>query len=89
MTFDTNEIPQTFKTWIVNFKGINLPIGDLADDVSRDANFPEEDCFDEILEHIGSKSRHNPYVIETFVLAWGYYLASKDSSRPVFTPANS
>lgn len=70
-------------------KGVDLPIGDLADDISRDADFPEEDYFDEILERISTKCRHNPHTIETFVLAWGYYLASKDPSGPVFTPTNS
>lgn len=76
------KIPWTFKTWIVRFKGVDLPIGDLADDVARDPEFPEEDYFDEILDHISAKCHHDADVMETFVLAWGYYLSSRDDSRP-------
>lgn len=75
-------IPWTFKTWIANFRGVDLPIGDLADDILRDDEFPEEDYFGEILEHISIKCRYDSDIIETFVLAWNYYLASKDSSCP-------
>ena len=78
-------VPWTFKSWIVQFKDVDLPIGDLAQDVLRDADFPNEDYFGEILEHIESKSKCSPVVVETFVLAWNYYLASKDPSRPVLT----
>lgn len=30
------QIPWTFKTWIIRFKGVDLPIGDLADDIAKD-----------------------------------------------------
>lgn len=69
-------IPWTFKTWIAKFKGVDLPIGDLADDVLRDPGFPEEDNFGDILEHLNSKTS-NSAVLEAFVLAWSYYQASK------------
>ena len=61
--------PWTFKTWILNFKGVDLPIGDLADDIARDPDFPEEDYFGEILEHISAKSHSNADIQETFVLS--------------------
>lgn len=76
------DLPWTFKTWILNFKDVDLPIGDIANDVARDPDFPEEDYFGEILDHISKKSHSNPDIQETFVLAWGYYLASKDPFRP-------
>ncbi|MCI7152124.1 YozE family protein [Flavonifractor plautii] len=76
------KVPWTFKTWILRFQGVDLPIGDLADDVTKDPDFPEEDYFDELLAHIQEKSHNNADVVETFVLAWGYYLASRDDSRP-------
>ncbi len=78
-----NQIPWTFKTWIANFESVDLPIGDLARDVARSEGFPEEDYFGELLDFIGVKCGYNSPVIETFVLAWGYYLASKDPSGPV------
>jgi hypothetical protein len=81
----SKERPWTFKTWILNFKGVDLPIGDLADDIARDPDFPEEDYFGEILDHISAKSHENSVIQETFVLAWSYYLASKDDSRPELT----
>ncbi|MGN0402615.1 MAG: YozE family protein [Acetatifactor sp.] len=80
-----HEIPWTFKKWIVCFKDVDLPIGDLAEDISGDPDFPDEDYFGEILEHISNKCNGDPHIIETFVLAWGYYLASKDPSHPTLT----
>lgn len=70
------EIPWTFKTWIANFKAVDLPIGDLAVDVLSDTEFPEEDDFGIIHEHICSKT-HDSDVIETFSLVWSFYQASR------------
>lgn len=78
-------IPWTFKTWVVNFKNVDLPIGDLANDILKDENFPDEDYFGEIWDYIALKSKNNPDILETFALAWNYYSASKDLSRPTFT----
>lgn len=75
-------IPWTFKTWITHFKDVDLPIGDLANDIAKDDSFPDEDYFGELWEHISSKCKNDSEIMETFALAWGYYLASKDSSRP-------
>lgn len=75
-------VPWTFKKWIANFKGVDLPIGDLATDIAQDTDFPEEDYFGELLAHIEEKAHGDPIVVETFTLAWGYYLASRDDSRP-------
>lgn len=79
------EIPWTFKNWIVCFKDVDLPIGDLAKDISMDPDFPTEDYFGEILEHIDNKYKGDPNILEIFTLTWGYYLASKDPSRPTLT----
>lgn len=76
-------IPWTFKTWIVHFKGVDLPIGDLANDIAKDDSFPDGDYFGELWEYISSKCKNDFEIMETFALAWSYYLASKDSSRPV------
>ncbi|ENH96685.1 hypothetical protein J416_09314 [Gracilibacillus halophilus YIM-C55.5] len=69
-------IPWTFKTWIANFKGVNLPIGDLADDIMSDPDFPEVDSFNAIHDYLYEKASH-PNVMETFILAWNFYQASK------------
>lgn len=79
------QIAWTFKTWIANFKGVDLPIGDLAEDISKDKGFPDEDYFLEIWEHISSKCGSDPEILETFALAWNYYLASKDPSCATLT----
>ncbi len=79
------QVPWTFKTWITHFKNVDLPIGDLANDILKDNDFPDEDYFSEIWEHISLKCKGDPDVLETFALAWNYYLASKDSSCPTFT----
>ncbi len=76
------DVPWTFKTWILNFRGVDLPIGDLAEDIFKDPDFPDEDYFDDILQHLLQKSRGNSNIVETFVLAWSYYLSSKDESCP-------
>ncbi len=78
-----NQIPWNFKTWIANFESVDLPIGDLARDIVKYEDFPEEDYFGELLDYISQKCKCDPLVIETFVLSWGYYLASKDPSNPV------
>lgn len=76
------DIPWTFKTWIVNFKGVDLPIGDLADEIAGDPDFPAEDYFGDILEYLSMRCKNDTVIIETFVLAWSYYLSSKDPSWP-------
>lgn len=70
-----SEIPWTFKTWIVRFKGVDLPIGDLAKDIVSDEDFPNEDYFSDIYDHLRSKHA-NSICLETFVAAWNYYLSS-------------
>lgn len=81
------QIPWTFKTWIIRFRGVDLPIGDLANDIAKDESFPDEDYFLEIWEHISNKCGQDPDILETFSLAWSYYLASKDPSRLTPTTA--
>lgn len=69
------QIPWTFKTWIANFKDVDLPIGDLAHDILRDPSFPEEDSFGIIHEHLCDKNVDS-VIIETFAIVWAFYQAS-------------
>lgn len=76
------EIPWTFKKWMLKFMGVDLPIGDLAEDISRDPDFPDTDYFGDILDHLFEKCHGDPSVTETFSLAWGYYQASTADGHP-------
>lgn len=73
-----------FKSWIVLFKDVDLPIGELAKDISTDSDFPEEDYFGELLDYVSAKYQYDSETIETFTLAWSYYLASTDPAKPYF-----
>lgn len=42
----------TFKTWIKQFQGENTPIGDLADDIQRDKNFPATRDFEKMTTYL-------------------------------------
>lgn len=68
-------IPWTFKSWISKFKGVDLPIGDLAYDILRDPDFPPEDSFGIIHEHLTDKGVDS-VVLETFCNVWNFYRAS-------------
>lgn len=69
------KVPWTFKTWIESFKNVDLPIGDLADDILRDKEFPRDsNDFHEILEYLYEKT--GIHVIEAFCDAWNYYIVS-------------
>lgn len=70
------KIPWTFYSWILNFKGVDLPIGDLAKDIASDENFTTYDSFGAILEYLSDKSHSDFDILETFTNAWSYYLAS-------------
>ncbi|WHX50523.1 YozE family protein [Paenibacillus woosongensis] len=69
-------IPWTFKNWIANFNGVDLPIGDLAQDISRDPNFPDSEDREELRSYLSSKAKHHA-VIETFETVWDFYQASR------------
>jgi uncharacterized protein YozE (UPF0346 family) len=73
---NNNEIPWTFKTWISEFKDVDLPIGDLARDISRDSDFPDEDSFGIIHKHLINKNA-DTIVLETFSTVWNFYLSSR------------
>lgn len=71
-----NEIPWTFKTWIVNFKDVDLPIGDLSKAIIKDPDFPDEDLFGAILEHIANSDHYKRGALETFCIVWHFYRLS-------------
>lgn len=66
----------SFKTWILKFKNVDLPIGDLANDISHDKNFPNIANKQEIYNYLVSKHACDE-AIETFEHAWEYYIKTK------------
>lgn len=75
------EIPWTFKTWIANFKDVDLPIGDLARDICVSDEFPagEAGCeyFSEYYDYIASKSNNRDEITECFRTVWQFYEATR------------
>lgn len=66
----------TFKEWIIRHKGKDTPLGNLADDVSRDKDFPEENTKEAILDHLtGFTTRACPEAVDEFKHAWKSYQA--------------
>lgn len=68
-----------FKTWVLHFKGVDRPIGDLANDIEKDDDFPTENDKSVIRDYLERKSdfRITSKVLETFDNAWDYYLKDK------------
>lgn len=64
-----------FKKWIIEFIDVNLPIGDLARDISSDKNFPAVNSYKVILSHLESE-RASDSAIQTFESVWKFYEAS-------------
>lgn len=65
----------TFKTWILEFINVNLPIGDLARDINSDVNFPnvsDKDVIANYLQNIGACRE----ALETFEHSWEFYSRS-------------
>ncbi|MED2140225.1 YozE family protein [Bacillus thuringiensis] len=42
----------TYKEWLLKFKGVDLPIGDIAMDVELDDNFPNTKDYESIREYL-------------------------------------
>lgn len=62
-------IPWTFKTWIANFKDVDLPIGDFARDIGQDKSFPKTEDY-EVMENY---LRHHHADLEMFKAIWDFY----------------
>ena len=67
------EIPWTFKTWIANFRGVDLPIGDFANDIAEDKNFPKTEDFTAIESYL----THHHADLEMFKAIWDFYQRTK------------
>lgn len=70
------EIPWTFKSWIAEFKNVDLPIGDFAKDVVSDDDFPDVESFIDIFEYLQDK-KASLKALDAFVNIWTFYTLSK------------
>lgn len=68
--------PLSFKNWISNFKNVDLPIGDLANDIANDKIFPSTSDKQEIYSYLRKKRACNE-ALETFEHAWNYYIKTR------------
>lgn len=68
-------IPWTFKTWLANFREVDLPIGDLAKEFLDNPDFPADESFGIIYEFICDQTE-DTRKIEVFVQVWNFYLVS-------------
>lgn len=66
----------SFYDWLLKFKDVDLPIGDLAKDVAQDNSFPKKSkTWSEIENHISTGS--NWRIIEVAQNAFNYYSADE------------
>lgn len=71
-----NEVPWTFKKWLSKFESVDLPIGDLARDVSNDSNFPTSEDYRVLYRYLESNFGH-PNALYTLKTTWRFYQQTK------------
>lgn len=52
----------TFKEWLLKFVGVDLPIGDIASDVSLDENFPNVKDYETIFDYLESNPTSDSFM---------------------------
>ena len=64
-----------FKTFIAEFQEVDAPMGDFANDVVRDANFPVTQEYDVIKQYIARQAHthSNEELLHLFQVAWDFY----------------
>jgi uncharacterized protein YozE (UPF0346 family) len=65
----------TFKEWILKFVTVDLPIGDIARDISEDEQFPNTKDFDEILYYLETTPTSDSF-IRVFKYSFNMYYES-------------
>lgn len=65
----------TFKKWISYFEEVDLPIGDLAKDISNDPSFPDSVVYEEMSDYLMSKGADSE-VLDLFRHVFDFFLAS-------------
>ena len=62
----------SFKKWIVKFKDVDNPIGDLASDINEDSAFPESCTLQEAISYLKNR-RAISEAIEVLEIMWPVY----------------
>lgn len=71
----------TFKKWLINFKDIDFPIGDLAKDIGSDKEFPNEiNSLESLSSYLHSRNATSK-VLETAKNAFIYYALDENLVR--------
>lgn len=52
----------TYKEWLLKFTDVNLPIGDIANDVLADKNFPNTKEYKVIIEYLEESSYPDNFI---------------------------
>ncbi|WBX80154.1 YozE family protein [Virgibacillus salarius] len=62
----------SFKEWLMHFKDVDRPIGDLANDIAKDGCFPDTSDKEKILEHLEQHNAMDAAII-TFEYVYSFY----------------
>lgn len=68
----------TYKEWILKFKGVDLPIGDIVDDISVDENFPNVKDYETILGYLETNPTSDSFM-RVFEYSYKMYYESTQS----------
>ena len=72
----------TFNKWILKFNGVDLPIGDLANDILNDHKFPELKSRQDIhkgFDYLKFKIGAGELELDVFVSSYVFYWNSQNS----------
>lgn len=65
----------TYKEWLLKFVDVDLPIGDIAADISADDEFPNTKDYESISEYLESKNVPDSF-IRVFEYTYKMYFES-------------
>lgn len=81
------EVPWSFEKWILNFKDVNLPIGDLARYIIANPKFPSGDYLNDDIDYL-KEHKAPSALIPTLCEVWVYYVASTGLTGDQLTVRN-
>jgi len=67
-----------FKDWLIEYKDIDRPIGDLAKEVGQDGTFPNSSDYEALIDYFDSRNAQQA-VLDTFEYVYRFY---KDDTKP-------
>lgn len=74
----------SFYKWLMFFKDVATPVGSLADEVSKDTEFPKRSSdFEKIMDHLVTSSPGNHELYQCFENSYSMYLL--ETKKAVYT----